>query len=163
VYTSVVIGDGVGVAMSGFHGPAMGFKLGGAGNITESNRLWLTKERQPQRIGTGIFVGKLLYMVNENATVQCLDVETGKDLWPATTRLPQGTIWGSPVLVDGRFYVTNQNGNTIVFKPGAETFELLAENKLDERSNSTPAVSNGQIFVRTYKALYCIEDPAQQN
>lgn len=161
VYTSVVVGDGVGVAMSGFHGPAMGFKLGGSGNVTESSRLWLNKERQPQRIGTGIIIGKHLYMVNEQFIAQCIEIETGKDVWQS--RIPQGALWGSPVLVDGRMYVTNQNGTTIVFKPNTEKFELLAENALDERSNSTPAISNGQMFVRTFKHLYCIEEPKLQN
>ena len=53
VYTSPVVGDGVILTMGGFHGPAMGLKPGGSGNITESNRLWRETKNIPQRIGTG--------------------------------------------------------------------------------------------------------------
>ncbi|MSR60278.1 MAG: hypothetical protein EXS05_22000 [Planctomycetaceae bacterium] len=55
-----------------------------------------------------------------------------------------------------RLYVTNQNGTTIVFRPNPEKFELLAENNLNEHCNSTIAVSDGQIFLRTFQHLYCI-------
>ena len=77
-YTSPVIGDGIVVAMGGYHGPALGVKVQGTGDITESNRLWLTKTPNPQRIGTGVVVGKHLYMANENSTAQCFEIETGK-------------------------------------------------------------------------------------
>lgn len=157
VYTSVVVGDGVAVAMGGFHGPAIGFKLGGSGDVTESNRLWRESTKIPQRIGSGIIIGKQLYMVNETGAMQCLEVETGKELW--AERLTSNT-WGSPVLAEGRMYVTNQQGTTVVFKPNPEKLEILGENKLNEQSNSTPALSDGQVFLRTFKHVYCIEEKA---
>jgi outer membrane protein assembly factor BamB len=58
----------------------------------------------------------------------------------------------------GRLYVTNQKGATVVFKPNPEKFELVATNDLNEPSNSTPAVSDGEIFLRTHKALYRIAE-----
>ncbi len=57
---------------------------------------------------------------------------------------------------DGRLYVTNFDGTTLVLAPNPERLELLAENRLNEPSNSTPALSNGEIFLRTFKHLYCI-------
>ena len=53
-------------------------------------------------------------------------------------------------------YVPTQNGSTVVFKPDPDHFELLAENELGEPSNSTLAISDGQIFLRTFQNLYCI-------
>jgi len=156
VYTSPVVGEGIGVAMSGYHGPAIGFRLGGSGDVTESNRLWQATEKNPQRIGTGILIGRHLYMANEQQLAQCLDIRTGEALW--TTRMPQGVIWASPVLVGDRAYVANQQGTTVVFRPNPEKFELLAENSLDESSNSTLAVSGGRLFLRTFENLYCIEE-----
>jgi outer membrane protein assembly factor BamB len=155
-YTSPVIGDGIVVAMGGYHGPALGVKVQGTGDITESNRLWLTKTPNPQRIGTGVVVGKHLYMANENSTAQCIEIETGKELWRA--RMPEGVIWSSPVLADDRLYVTNQNGTTIVFRASPEKYEQLAENKLDEPSNSTIAISDGEIFLRTAEHLFCVAE-----
>ena len=153
-YTSPVVGDGMAVAMGGYHGPALGFKLGGSGNVTDTSRLWHITAKNPQRIGTGVIVGRHLYMANEQHIAQCIDVTTGKDLWQ--TRMPEGVIWSSLVLAGDRLYVTNQIGTTIVFRASSEKFELLAENKLGESSNSTVAISDGQIFLRTFKHLYCI-------
>ena len=59
------------------------------------------------------------------------------------------------MLADGKIYVTNEDGVTTVVKAGP-AFELLAENDLDDYTLSSPAVSDGQIFIRTTKFLYCI-------
>jgi len=154
VYTSPVISDGIVVTMGGFDGPALGLKAGGTGNITAPSRLWHVTTKNPQRIGTGVVVGKHLYMANEQHIAQCIEVATGKEFWQA--RMPEGIIWASPVLAGDRLYVTNQNGTTIVFRPNPEKFELIAENRLGEQSNSTIAISDGQIFLRTFEHLYCI-------
>ena len=154
VYTSPAVSDGIVVSMGGYHGPAIGFKLGGSGDITASSRLWQVKTKNPQRIGTGVAVGKHLFMANEQHIGQCIDMATGKELWQ--TRLPEGIIWASPILAGDRLYVTNQIGTTVVFRTNPEKFEQLAENTLKEASNSTIAISDGQIFLRTFQHLYCI-------
>jgi outer membrane protein assembly factor BamB len=157
VYTSVVTGNGIGVALGGFHGPGLAFKLGGTGNMTEAHRLWLQPKPNPQRIGSGVILGKHLYLANaQPATAQCLELETGKRVWQE--RLPAGEIWGSIVAAAGRLYVSNPEGKTYVFAPNPERFELLATNDLGEPSNSTPAFSDGQIFLRTFEGLYCIAE-----
>jgi outer membrane protein assembly factor BamB len=156
VYTDPLIGEGVGVVMSGFHGPAIGFRLGGAGDVTERNRLWQTTTPNPQRIGSGVIVGGYVYMANESGVVQCLDPTTGREVWK--DRFSTEKNWGSLVAAEGRLYVTNKAGDTIVFAPNLERYEPLAVNSLGEPSNSTPAVSDGQIFLRTFEAVYCIEE-----
>ncbi len=156
VYTSPVVGDSVIVTMGGYHGPAMGLTPGGSGDITDSNRLWRETKSIPQRIGTGVIVGKFLYMANEPGIAQCIDSTTGKEVWKA--RLADSSIWASPVLAGERLYVTNQAGTTIVFRANPEKYEELAQNKLDEPSNSTIAISNGEIFLRTTEHLFCIAD-----
>ena len=62
------------------------------------------------------------------------------------------------MMAAGRLYVTNQEGETIVFAPNPEAFEKLASNDLAEASNATPAIPNGEIFIRTREALYCIAE-----
>ena len=56
------------------------------------------------------------------------------------------------------FLVTNQSGDTIVFRVDPDRFELSHVNELDEPSNSTPAIANGRVLIRTAEALYCFED-----
>ena len=161
VYASPLVSDGIGVAFTGWvNGPTIGFKLGGTGDVTASNRLWL--EKQPQRIGSGVVVNGRMYMVNAGpGTAQCMECATGKILW--TERLDGGESWGSLVLAAGRLYVTSRRGVTSVFRPDPGKFELLAANDLGEPSNATPAISDGQIFLRTDAHLYCIADLGRED
>lgn len=158
-YTSPMIGDGMAVIMGGFKGPAFAFKLGGTGDTTESHRLWRNDgPKNPQRIGSGVVIDGYLYMANADGagSIECLHVESGEPKW-VERRTEAGPHWGSIVSADGHLYATGQKGTTTVFKPDPEQFELLRINKLDETTNSTPALSDGEIFIRTHEALYCID------
>jgi hypothetical protein len=84
----------------------------------------------------------------------CLELKTGKTLY-GPERLRPGTYSGSPILADGRIYVTNEDGVTSVVKAGP-SFEILAENDFADYTLSTPAVSEGQIFIRTAANLWAI-------
>ena len=53
-------------------------------------------------------------------------------------------------------YATDQQGNTVVFRPNPDEYEVVANNPLGEPSNSTPAVSEGQLYIRTAAHLFCI-------
>ncbi|MGV3486869.1 MAG: PQQ-binding-like beta-propeller repeat protein [Planctomycetaceae bacterium] len=156
-YSSAMVGDGVAVVLGGFGGPGFGFKLGGSGDMTAENRLWHHTSSNPQRIGTGVIVNGYLYMANADGpgSIQCLNVLTGDETWKER-RTKDGPHWGSIVYADMHLYVTGQTGITRVFRPNPEKYEVVAENDLKERSNSTPAFSDGEIFLRTFDALYCI-------
>jgi outer membrane protein assembly factor BamB len=156
VYPSPLVSGGMGVAFTGWvNGPTIGFKLGGVGDVTASNRLW--RENQPQRLGSGVVVGGRAYIVNAGpGTAQCMECQTGKILW--TERLDGGESWGSLVQAAGRLYVTSRRGVTTVFRPDPAKLVVLATNDLGEPSNATPAISDGQIFLRTDAHLYCIAE-----
>ncbi len=153
-YSSAVLAGDTVVYFGGFGGPALGVRLGGGGDVTQSLRLWRTP-KVPQSIGSGVFIDGCVYTPFEGQ-IQCLDPKTGKTLWQ--DRGPGGTYWGSIVVAAGRCYVTSRNGTTVVFKPNPKMFELVSSNPLGESSNSTPAISNGELFIRTFKNLYCIKD-----
>ncbi len=159
VYTSPLIGKGFGIAMGGYTGPALAFRLdsSASGDVTKSHRLWHDEQKHPQRIGSGVILGNHIFMANAGPGIlQCLDATTGKELWK--DRGSGANHWGSIVFADDRLYVTNQKGTTVVFAPNAEEFESLAENPLGEPSNSTPAFSDGEIFIRTSGHLWCIAE-----
>jgi outer membrane protein assembly factor BamB len=164
-YTDVVVGEPdasgtrLAAALAGFGGVAIGFKItpGMSGDVTATHRLWQSTAKPPQRIGSGVIIDGALYMINEPGLIQCMDVMTGKDLW--TNRVPRGSFWGSLVASGGvgRLYVTTQQGTTVVFAPDKTGWKELASNPLGEKSNSTPAISNGRVYVRTFENLWCIE------
>lgn len=155
VYTSPLSADGVAVAMSGFHGHALAVRLGGSGDIT-ADRLWHHVKSNPQRIGSGVIVGGHIFMLEESGVPHCFELTTGRELWePQIAKRPGGGAWGSIVHAGGRLYVTDRGGTTQVFKADP-TFEHLASNPLGEHTDASPAFSNGEIFLRTYKHLWCI-------
>jgi len=159
-YASPVFGDGYAVAMGGFQGPAFGFKLGGAGDITESHRLWHTGETSnPQRIGSGVYVDGYVYMANaDNAgSIECIDIKTGKQTW-RQRRTDAGPHWASTIYADGHLFATGQRGTTTIFKADPTKFEVISTNKLDNTCNATPAFSNGELFIRTWEKLYCVSE-----
>lgn len=157
VYTSALYGNGVAVGMSGYGGSALAVQLGGVDDITK-DRLWFHPKPAGQRVGSGVIVGEHVYMVDENATPHCYELKTGNDLWTADQRIKGELTWGSIVHADDRLYLLMRSGRTLVFAANPK-FELLATNTLaaGEQSNSSPAISNGQIFLRTFKSLWCIE------
>lgn len=158
-YCDVMLGDDAGrplaVAMAGYGGPAIGFKPGGSGDITPTNRLWRNQEKNPQRIGSGVVFGKYIYQASE-PRISCIDMTTGQEIWQHQE--PGMTFWGSVVAAGDRLYVTSQKGTTIVFAADPKAYRALGANALGEPSNSTPALSGKQIFLRTAKALYCVEE-----
>jgi outer membrane protein assembly factor BamB len=153
-YSDVLMGDGIGVALAGFGGAAIGFKPGGAGDTSATHRLWRSAGRHPQRIGSGVLIGRHVFMPHEPGTITCFDATTGKDVW--SHRIPGQSFWSSIVQAGDRLYLTSQQGTTFVFAPDPAKWILLASNELDEKVNATPAVSNGQLFLRTFNHLYCI-------
>jgi outer membrane protein assembly factor BamB len=160
VYTSALYANGVAVGMSGYGVSALAVDLngpaGGSGDVTK-DRLWLHPKPAGQRVGSGVIVGDHVYMVDENGTVHCYELKTGVDLWKDEPKLKGGTTWGSIVHADGRLYLLLRNGSTVVLNANPK-HEVLATNALGggEQTNSSIAVSNGDLFVRTFKSLWCI-------
>ena len=162
VYASPLVGGGVIVAMSGYQGPAMGMrapKAGETGDLTASHRLWLVEKGNPQRVGSGVIAGDHVYILNDPGVAECIELKTGKQVWK---KRAANSSWGSMVLSGDRLYVTDQTGQTVILR-AAPTFELLHENDFggNEVTRASPAVSDGQLFIRTYKNLYCVGRPKQ--
>ncbi|MEK6281398.1 MAG: PQQ-binding-like beta-propeller repeat protein [Acidobacteriota bacterium] len=132
--------------------PLLAFRAGGRGDITSSHLLW-SSPNGPD-VPTPVTDGKYFYVVNDRGVMWCLDAKTGKEIY-GPERIKTGTYSSSPVLADGRIYVTNEDGLTSVVKAGP-TFEILAENPLNDYCLSSPAISDGQILIRTATNLYSI-------
>ncbi len=151
IVNSPVVMDGI-IYAGAKHKPYLALRAGGRGDITTSHRAW-SIDVGPD-VPTPVTDGKYLYIVRDNGGFLCLDAKTGKDVYPPQ-RLKPGTYSSSPVLADGRVYATNEEGTTTVVKAGPQ-FEILAENALNDYCLSSPAISDGQIFIRTASYLYCI-------
>lgn len=132
--------------------PLLALKAGGRGDITTSHLLWSTANGPD--VPTPVTDGRYFYIVNDRGIMWCLDARTGAEIY-GQQRIKPGTYSSSPVLADDKIYVTNEDGLTTVVKAGPK-FEVLAENALNDYCLSSPAISDGQIFIRTTQHLYCI-------
>ena len=140
------------VGISGHNGPLMAIRPGGDGDVTASHRIWREAAKNPQRIGSGIIHEGRLYLANAPGFVECIDIRSGKSLWNERVG---GNLWGSLLLADGKLHVSNVEGETFVLAAGPK-FQLLATNVIKEPTYAALAVSNGELFLRTYEHLYCI-------
>lgn len=64
-------------------------------------------------------------------------------------------VFASPVGADGRVYITSRDSITTVLKHGT-TYQVLAENTLDDGFDASMALAGNEIFMRSFKCLYCI-------
>jgi outer membrane protein assembly factor BamB len=132
--------------------PLLALRPGGRGDVSRSHRVWSFDDGPD--VPTPVTDGRYLYIVNDKGVAFCLDARTGAVRY-GPQRLKPGTYSASPVLADGRIYVTSEEGLTSVYKAGP-AFELLAENPLDDYTLASPAISDGQIFLRSAAHLWAI-------
>jgi outer membrane protein assembly factor BamB len=151
IIASPVVFDGIIYAPTRVR-PLIAFRAGGEGDVTESHKVWLTNNGPD--VPTPVTDGERFYIVNDRGIVFCLDAKTGAEVWGGK-RIKPAIYSASPVLADGRIYVTNEEGLTTVMKAGGE-FEVLAENDFGEYTLSSPAISEGRIYIRTAGHLYAI-------
>jgi outer membrane protein assembly factor BamB len=102
-----------------------------------------------------VYVNSYLFAITDGGIAACLNALTGELVWQQRVG---GTFSASPVVADGRIYLVSDNCETIVIRAGG-TYEVLARNSLEGAVQSSPAISQGQIFIRTEKRLYAIGQP----
>ena len=120
------------------------------------------KATDARQIGKELNVGYVLEgSVRKEAdkvriVAQLIDAKTGEQFYENRTH--DGRYRTSPLFADGKIYVASRPGVVTVVKAGKE-FEVLSQNKMEEEISSSFAVSNGRIYIRTWKALYAIGGP----
>jgi outer membrane protein assembly factor BamB len=132
--------------------PLLALRAGGRGDITSSHLLWSTVNGPD--VPTPVTDGQYFYIINDRGIVWCLDAKTGAEVY-GQQRIKPGTYSGSPVLADGKIYITSEDGLTTVLAAGPK-FEVLSENPLNDYTLSSPAISDGRIYIRTGGFLYSI-------
>jgi len=151
VVASPVMADGM-IFVSSRVRPLLALRAGGRGDVSKSHLAWSTD--QGPDVPTPATDGKYVYILNDRGILWCRDAKTGAKLW-GNQRVRPGTYSASPLVADGKLYVTSEDGMTTVLQAGP-VFKVLAENDLADYTLSSIAVSDGQLFMRTTQHLYCI-------
>jgi outer membrane protein assembly factor BamB len=134
----------------------MAIRPGGKGNVTRTHVAW-RYGKSVSSVPSPVVVGDYLYSVRNGGIMACLNAKTGALMWEQ--RLPAGgNYYASPVAADGKIYLLSEEGKATVVaaKP---VYELLSANDMGERCMASPAISDGQIFIRSDNHLFCIGKP----
>jgi outer membrane protein assembly factor BamB len=141
----------MGAAMKGTRA-VMAVRPGGRGDVTKTHVVW------KQKGGTNhssplVYQGRLYYVTG---LITCLKADTGKPLF--NERLYEANMeYVSPVAADGKIFVFTRRSGAYVLEAG-DKLKVLAHNELGDRNifNGSPAISGGQLFVRSDTYLYCL-------
>jgi len=149
--------DGMVFVMSGFRNPnLMAIRLGRKGDLTGTDAIVWQNQRGNSYTPSPVLHEGKLYMLTDSGMLSCLDAKTGQPYYQQV-RLPKPySFKSSPVGANGKLYLASENEDVIVVRMG-EKFEVLATNTLkDQMFIGTPAIADGQIYLRGQNTLFAI-------
>lgn len=117
--------------------------------------VWRTESTVPH-IPTPLLAGNRLYTWADNGVVTCLRPDTGEQVWKARVENVRDTFYGSPVLAGDVLFCASSHGQ-IVALADADEFRQFAVNDLKEVCRSTPALANGDLYLRLYERIVCVK------
>ena len=158
VIPTPVVGHGLVFCASGRAGPTLAIRPGGRGDVTGTHLEWKTTRGSPF-VPSPVIYGDYLYQINDmSSIVTCLNAKTGETVWQERLGRPRREgISASPVIVDDKLFVTNDDGQTFVLRTGPN-FELLHINDIGARTLASPALVDGGWYVRTENELIAIRN-----
>jgi outer membrane protein assembly factor BamB len=155
---SPVAEDGIVFVTSGFMGNNLkAIRLTAArGDITGSNAIAWTLDHDTPYVPSPLLYEGILYLLKTNSGIlSAFDAKTGKPHYQRQRLDGLPEVFASPVGARGRVYLSGRDGVTLVIRHGP-TFEVLAQNKLDDGFDASPALVDNEIFLRGYQYLYSI-------
>jgi len=165
-YSSVVTRGVVVFAVEGRGGGSLAVRAGGKGDVTDTHTVWTGNTSNS--IATPIVYNDRLYTVTNNI-VTSIDAKTGKEI--SQTRLGAGEEqgrrrsrdYGSPIIAANKLYYTKRSGDVYVVNL-SDDLDTVAVNRVTdghEDFRATPAVSGGNLYIRSNKHVYCIAPMGQ--
>jgi outer membrane protein assembly factor BamB len=155
---SPVYADGMVFLASGFRGNNMkAIRLADArGDLTGSKAIAWEITRDTPYVPSPLLYDGVLYILKTNSGIlSAFDAKTGHPHYQVQRLDKLGEVFSSPVGAAGRVYITDRNGMTLVIR-NSPKFEVLATNTLDDGFDASPALVDGEIYMRGYRNLYSI-------
>ena len=131
----------------------LAIRLGGRGDVTESNTIWEYRRSVPQ-LPSPLLYKNVLYMLNDGGYVTTFKPGSGEVIAQGRLRGAGGNFFASPVAADNKIFLISLRGKISVLKPGG-SLDIAGRGDLNEDCYATPAIGNGRIYIRTSKTLYC--------
>jgi outer membrane protein assembly factor BamB len=128
------------------------------GDITESGRIWHYGDVR-RSISTGALFNGILFYSDFSGFLHALDAKTGKQLWKHDMF---AAIWGSPMVIDGKVYLGDEDGDVTVLNAD-RTMKVIAENNMGSSVYSTPVPANGTLFIVNRNQLFALTGSTTTN
>jgi outer membrane protein assembly factor BamB len=154
--TSPVATPGMIIAPSAKNGPVIALNPDSVGDITNKSekRIWTLPKGTPD-VPSPVIHDGILYLCRENGDLLAVDAKNGHEIYLKPTH--EHRHRASPVYADGKIFLIARDGVSTVVKAG-RTFEMLSTNEIGEPISSSPVVSNGTLYLRSFAALYAIRN-----
>jgi outer membrane protein assembly factor BamB len=123
------------------------------GDITQTGRIW-HYDKIRRSISTGAIFEGLLYYADFSGFLHCLDVKTGKPYWVYDML---AAIWGSPMVIDGKVYIADEDGDVVVLQAGKEK-KLISEMNMGSSVYATPVPAHGALFIMNRNQLFALAE-----
>jgi len=125
------------------------------GDITESGRIW-HYDKIRRSISTAAIKDGLIYLADFSGFLHCLDLKTGKPYW---THDMLAAVWGSPIIIDDKVYLGDEDGDVVVLEHG-KTLKVISEQNMGSSVYATPVPADGKLFVMNRNQLWALEQGA---
>lgn len=121
------------------------------GDITDSGRIWHF-DKIRRSVSTGALYNGLLFYADFSGFLHCLDAKTGKEYWQHDML---AAVWGSAIVIDGKVYLGDEDGDVAVLAATKEK-KLLFETNMGSSVYSTVVPANGSLFIANRNQLFAI-------
>ena len=158
---SAVAGDGVALICAPKKAPVYAIKLGGKGDLLPSDLAWISEDEMiSSDVSTPAFYKGNFYILNsDKKSLSCLDPKSGKVHWTGEFET-RSKFESSPTIADGKIYAINHLGELFVVEASPKEFKILHQTNMgkgrDQRNRAAVAVADGNLFIRTDDAVYCV-------
>ncbi len=159
VCPSVIVDGDIVYSFGGYRSSGcIAVRAGGKDDVTESRVLW--SNRPSSYVATPLLHEGRFYWINDQGIAYCVSAQDGEVIYRARVGKLEGgrPVYASPIFAGKYIYVVTRYSGTIVYPPG-DSFDPIATNAFADDAtifNATPAVSDGRLYLRSDKALYCI-------
>ncbi len=133
----------------------MAVRLGGRGDVSDTRVEWVHKKFLPN-VPSPLLLDGVIYMVKDGGIFSAVNAAAGKALKVGRLGEALGKYFASPVAADGKIYLLDADGVATVVRAG-EDWQILSQRDFGEGMNSTPAIADGRIYIRSHEAVYCFE------
>lgn len=154
VIASPSISDGIVVVPYGRTDYFAAVKVGGQGDVTETNRLW--EVQVGADVPSPIAVDGKAYLVRDRGHIYCFDLKSGDERWNQKLPRESASYYASPLLAGDLMVLPREDGVVMTMRVGEDGFKLLGQNDMGERIVASPVPLGGKLLIRGEKHLFCV-------